>query len=389
MDLWLDNTGLHSAGYALEGKAQGEVDARGLLQLAALLAFSNHLSVNSFESGFIASYSRDVISALRELGLEAGVIEFSGVTEADYWRACEITSARIAEDVNYGFQPDESSIIGLDPSGLPVHAENARTSFKYLLVNEPGPAELDGIVAEAKYQRATGAVVFMVASNPTLRAAIKARKSTLWSDHESHQFSAYARCQLNYTLASTSKSQYTPAVARASFLRRRNDFLVLRPMSKLDNIAQDLRGTPLPFPSLAAALLHRSRGEPKALIQEAIVLREKTHNIRAWLHQKAQSADVTTSKGKFKVDLEFREFLLPLEQALGLTGKPRLRDALEIGVDMGLPSAGISPSAILNWAAHQWDKRQINVLTDLSIDAAFGDVDAASLRSFVFKCGGQ
>ena len=135
--------------------------------------------------------------------------------------------------------------------------------------------------------------------------------------------------------------------------------------------------------------MYRAKGDPKGIIQEALLLREKTHDLRAWLRQKAESADITTSKGQFRADLELREFLLPIEQELGLTGKPRLRDALEIGFDVGIPSAGVSPKALLDWAVYQWDRRQINILTDLSIDAAFDEDDAMTFWRFVDNCSGR
>ena len=46
---WLDNSGLHSAGRALERRAKGPTDVDSLLQLGTLALFADDITLSDFE----------------------------------------------------------------------------------------------------------------------------------------------------------------------------------------------------------------------------------------------------------------------------------------------------------------------------------------------------
>ena len=70
MRLWLDNTGLHSAGLCLLGRARNDSDIRGLLQLATFLVFSESLLVNGFEADSVLKRTWEIKGQLVDWGLE-------------------------------------------------------------------------------------------------------------------------------------------------------------------------------------------------------------------------------------------------------------------------------------------------------------------------------
>lgn len=63
MKLWIDNTGLQSAGQCLDGKASRmhDYDIRGLLQLSTLFIYANRISLNGFEDPKLAAQSVDIV----------------------------------------------------------------------------------------------------------------------------------------------------------------------------------------------------------------------------------------------------------------------------------------------------------------------------------------
>lgn len=391
MQLWIDNTGLHSASLAANGKARGRVDCRGLLQLCTLLVFADRIKLNGFEPRFVADPSREAVSEFNRL-IDEEVLKVVDVPESAYRMACEEAASGAAAEVSDSFQLNEDSILGplsedfihgLEPE-IPDRHQQAVLGFGALLKPNVEAQELENAATSSLEQKAVGAVALMVASSPGLRSALLA-KTEQWEQRDLLQLAGFLRARLNSVLSEQLDSKYTPAVARASQLRRRSDFLLSRFTSHLQGIAEDLRGRPLPFPSVATALMERSRGEPKALIREVSQLRTATSDLRQWLADNLK-LEHETPRQRYELDTAIRDLLAPLREQLQLTKRPELRDAVEIGIDTGVPSAGISPGALFDWASSKVKRRRLAVLTDLSIDAAFSDDDEALFRRLVRKC---
>src|SRR5687767_3948433 len=107
MKLWIDNTGLHSAGVCLEGRASLEhnYDVRGLLQLATLVIYGNKVSFNGFENRIIANRSREIVEQLQAIGITEDIVSINPVTEIEYALACKTTAESIAPELFEGFNP--------------------------------------------------------------------------------------------------------------------------------------------------------------------------------------------------------------------------------------------------------------------------------------------
>src|SRR5437879_3650804 len=121
MQIWIDNTGLQSAGLCLEGKARPahDYDIRGLLQLATLVIYGNRISLNGFEDDVIATRTQETVEQLRALGIAEGILSINSLTESEYALACMTTAESIALELNDGFNAEEFSLIGVEPPDLP------------------------------------------------------------------------------------------------------------------------------------------------------------------------------------------------------------------------------------------------------------------------------
>ncbi len=103
MQLWIDNTGLQSAGHCLEGRASHDYDVHGLLQLATLVIFGNKVALNGFEANSIAKRSQEIVDKLRTIGITEDILSINPITKPEYRLACQTAANSIAAFLNDGF----------------------------------------------------------------------------------------------------------------------------------------------------------------------------------------------------------------------------------------------------------------------------------------------
>lgn len=187
MNIFLDNTGLHSVGRCLEGQGVGEVDIKGLLQFATELIFSQNISISSFETEDIQDRSELIKVALAGAGLASKTIRIKPYTSLEYAEACERAADRFSEDFKYIF-PEVSLPIGMDPKALTVDLRtNAHLDYVHSLVKQEwGPHHLEEIASTALNDKATGSVAYILSNFPSLWKRVRrAAKMPEWTLRES------------------------------------------------------------------------------------------------------------------------------------------------------------------------------------------------------------
>ncbi|MBN8476519.1 hypothetical protein [Sulfuritalea sp.] len=274
MDLFLDNTGLHAAGECLSGRARGEADVRGLLQLGTLLVFAERLQINGFELDAVGRRTREIRDNLMHLGLDQSALVIGNQSEASYGRACLAAADAAAEELPSLVASSELPGGSTTPTGLPDGALAQEQSDMLKILSGARPIVLRQFEHTALSARARGAAVFMLAASPRLRVAVREYFQQAGAATPSllEQLGIFLRLYLNDTLAVESASVYAPAVSRAEMFRRGTASLLNGLEAIVEDSAGALKPKTLGVPAVAAVLVDRSRGDPAAVITEALQL---------------------------------------------------------------------------------------------------------------------
>lgn len=249
MKLWIDNTGLQSAGLCLEGRANSlhDYDIRGLLQLATLIIYGNNIALNGFEDKKIASRSRELVDQLKRFNITEDILSIRSIHEDEYALACKTAADSIAHELRHSFYPNEHEILGGEPPNLPRGLRKRLVGFVNL-VNEPDNSEkLRRVLEESLKEKAVGAVEFMLAVSPILREEIRKmiKECSYWDDVQSYQLNIFLRYYLNDALGEQSFAKYAPAVSRAELINRRSQYILDALGEELDEVVLSWRRKPL------------------------------------------------------------------------------------------------------------------------------------------------
>ena len=385
----IDNTSLQSTGAAFTGCGSGEADVGELLQFATLIVFSEEIVANWYGINEVSNRTKEVKEQLTTLGLDPTVIHLPFVTQKQFSALCEMAARQCAEDILHAFHPDHQLNGRLYPISLQVQELNTRASLiSRLLLEQLSEKDLIACRDEALSMKSAGATAFMVASCLELREAARQSVSlqALPLDIFVDQFDAFCRIYLNTTLASDLSTTYTPAVSRARLLRGNNNTIISQLDSVLNKVVNQVRGASLQVPTIAAHLIQKAKGEPKAILEEAIALRDKTHVLRRRLAHLTAMASSINPEEQFQVTKEMYELIGTLEKELGVKSAPRFRDAIEVSFIFGVPAAKLSGAKLLEWIEHRRKRRKVAVLTHLSKSAAVANKVDIYYERLVRKC---
>jgi len=388
MDLWIDNTGLQTAGRCLSRVAESDYDVRGLLQLATLIIYGDKLELNGFEENRISTRSRELRQQLIDLGLESEALSIADMTRDAYSLACQTTAQFAASELQDRFQPDEHDFIGCEPPHLPPGMTERQVLFVDLARERDDSYAVCKSLESALDDQAVGAVEYMLAVSPELRAAIAKmmRQHPKWSHTHSYQLNVFLRYYLNDTLAGQALSTYAPAVGRAELVHRRNSYVRNELIRVVDTVVNEIRTSPLGIPSVDAALIDRSKGEPTALLAEAIEMRSRSAELRSWLRRHVERFKEDTSEGRFEIQKNIRELGEQLRKDIGIQRAPTLGDAVDFQFVIGLPAVSISGTKLLEWLRYRLASRRIAALTDIVKSTAYCDHSDQSYATLVQNC---
>jgi hypothetical protein len=247
-----------------------------------------------------------------------------------------------------------------------------------MLAREPdSSARLKELEESALSDKAIGAVDYMMASSPTLREAVMHILETQpnFDDRCSHDLNILLRYHLNHALAEQSFSRYAPAIGRAERMERRNQYIVQAISDIVDKVVDECRAKlapePLGVPSIVAALLQRSKGEPQGILGAAMEFRKHSKPLRDALQNLAAKNLDDTPESRFEVQMEIRDLGRQLRRDLGLERAATLADAVDVKSLVDIPI--ISVKQVLKWGWELWKGRKTAVLTELVRASAFSD----------------
>ena len=381
MKLWIDNTGLQSAGLCVEGRARPDhdYDVRGLLQLATLIIYGNTIALNGFEDDIIAKRTQEIVGRLERLGITKDTLSICPVSEIEYGLACRTAADTVASTLGDDYNPDDSAILGTEPPDLPRGIEERQIEFVALAQEPQGSAKLEAVEKSALRDRAVGAVEYMMACSPALREAVARILAThpTFGYHQRYDLNILLRYHLNEALGEQSFSRYTPAIGRAERLNRRAQFVFEALGSIVDKAANDLRAKlqpdPLGVPSLLAALLQRSKGEPSGVLKSAMEFRQRSGPLRNALAILASKYPDDTPESRYEMQQEINELGQQLRRDVRLEKPVKFTDALEVRFVIGIPVLSASGKEILKWMQQVKQRRRTAVLTELVKASAHAD----------------
>jgi hypothetical protein len=375
MQTWIDNTGLHSAGLCLDGRANAshDLDVRGLLQLATLLVFSNRIELCEFGRDPVNDRSREIAESLVSIGVAREALSVVTISEGDYARACNAAAEAVAAELEGPWTSNEATLLGLEAPDVPKGPLEGQIRFMELALTADQTTLVE-VRESALRGEPPEALDFMAAASVGLREVIRrlVKATPSWSPQDSYQLGVVLRYHLNEALAQATNSRYAPAVGRGRVVERRSAYALELLGDAVTRVAGELRGAPLGISSTSSALLARSRGEPAAIVSEALELRQRSKPLRDALLRWSQTFDDSPS-GRFELRKEINELAGQLRREVGLQEPTRLYEAIELKFVLGVPIISISSKAAIGWLEERLKHRHVAVLTDLVKDAAFAD----------------
>jgi hypothetical protein len=401
MKLFLDNTGLHSIGRCLDGDAKDELDIAGLLQFATQLVFSDELFYATFCSTEVAARSQNVSKQVSKLGVSSDVLCLSPFDAVSYERAVLAAAERLAGDLKFAFARTTTESV-LIATGLPDL--NPLEDRHYDRLHRALKSGTDGSRSELSAEGAdiqlvgSGARLVAISDNHWIEASRLAQNKS-WKKADTAKLLVMMRCYLNQELATLlSQSErddvdYSPSVARARIIQAQ-DAYVLGKLSEIIGLAaHKLDGIKLEAPPVALALALKAKGDPKGLIAEALIAREKAAELRRYLRKVVKAARKETSADSeaLKRDATIhrlrnavKELATLLEQDLGITPRVGLRDALEANMVGPVPIP--PPRKMLEWVLHKWNRPRITILSEFAKTLANPTSDKFALQKLYAGC---
>jgi hypothetical protein len=403
MKLFLDNTGLHSVGRCLDGEAKGEPDVAGLLQFATQLVFSDELFYTAFDKTAVAVRSRNVSEQVSELGVTSDLLRlsrFDGTGYELYDRAVLAAGQRVAVDLfPFSDTTTNSELIATSAPDLSPteqqHYDNLHRAIKS--GDERLRSELS---AEGNDEQliASGARLIAISDNLWIRASQLAQDES-WDTASTAKLVVMMRSYLNQELAALlSRTEsvgvdYSPSVARARIIEVQDAYVLRKLPEIIGHAAHELGRIKLEAPPVALALALRAKGDPKGVIAEALIAREKATELRLHLRDIVDTARKATSgqREDLKSDVKIhrlrnaiRELASLLQQDLGITPRGGVLDAFE-GLALG-PVPIPTPAKVVEWIKWKRKLPRITILSEFAKTLANPTRDTLALRKLSAAC---
>jgi hypothetical protein len=365
--VFLDHTGIHSGGLALDRRARGVADVAGLLQLGILLVFADEIHWTAVGSEPVIRTSANIAERLQNIGAHRDVFKISEDLN-EYNSSAAETAAAVADDLEFGFELVELEDRAIAPTKLDRNPSEENPRWLQAALAPEGSVDYGALELDFAQEIATSVTGLMVVQSAKLRDSIRRvhAEHNKWSGVHSSQLDAFLRYSRNDMHAHHRKATYVPAVNRAILVRDRNRFLtenVVAQISKqVDEIVGQLRGTPIAMPALAAALVQRSFGEPEGVIKYALELREKAYPLRKLLRTDWSQIESTLSARRKRTH-QMIELRHQLATALGLQLPAKLSSAADWNMS---PIPTINAEKVSRFFTERWRSRKFSVLTEVS-----------------------
>jgi len=387
MKTFIANTGLHSAGRCLESKALGLVDVKGLLQLGTELVFSEEILVSGFEYDTIKQRSRLIRHKLRRIGVPSDTLQIRSFRAYRYAKACRDAAITFASEFEYVFPP----AVHLSPVLQAARPDMLPEEFKFikqlhgLILEDCTGDDIKRAADPALVGRARSSIAYMLATCPMLLQKVRDfAHSEGWSEETTWELVAALRYYANQKLGSIKGSMYTPAVARAELVRSCSDLLSERLSTIVTEAACRLQPRSLRIPGVAGALLIRSKGDPKAVVEEALSLRDKACELRNYLTEKLHDFEPEYSGWHHELNVQISELARALDEELHPERRPHWTNAIQLHV--GPPFLSLQIAELSKWREFMKLRKRITVLTEVSMILAYDNTERAVLQQLLKNC---
>lgn len=376
MELLIDHTSLHAVGRCLQKEAMGEPDLAGLLQFATQIVFCNTISLSNVDSGGVINTSRDIASVLKPQGIDESIFSFINLTKDTFFRASINAAEKLAEDLNYVLPNTQLDPEKLLPTAKPnmdanllQHVERVHNAIS------SGSIELrNDLLKESQNKEYLGSAAYMLAKSDSLWNVVRdiAIKSD-WKKNDTDHLGVYLRYYLNNELAKLATTvngdsyEYSPAVPRARIIDKYSIYVINKLSEVVGNAAKNLEPVLLGAPSVAGALVLRSKGSVKGLISEALRAREKATELRKALycklkcdtgHTECEDADI------HKLRKTISTLSKALQQDLRIIEQPKLRDAFEVQFVGLIPIPNFNK--LIDWFIFKKNQKNITILSEFA-----------------------
>ncbi len=388
MRLWIDNTGLHSVGRCFEVEGDGEADVAGLFQLATQLVFVDAIHISIFVSSGVRQRSEAIVTRMSGCGLPHDVIHLTPTTASSFSEACLTAATRLAEDLEFTHASGTSKATTVHSGAIPDLNSNEWASIEFihrLILEDTSSTQRQELAEEALSATGIGGHAFMLFGSDSLWEAVRrlAQVST-WTPSDTLNTIIYARYYLNEALAQLHQTEYAPAVSRARTLRKRNLNILARLDAIVSNTAKQLEPELLGVPSIANALASRCKGDPSALIEQAVRARERATDLRARLSKHTDPTNGIGARDLHSLRNELRELTILLEQDLGIRHAPALRDAFEVQFLGFIPIP--HPLRFLEWAEFKVKRKRVAILSEFAQVLAYERLDTFAYEKLLKRC---
>lgn len=390
--VFLDNTGVHSAGRCLDRTARGPADVAGLLQLCSAIVFAEELVYSDRESSPVRERTAEVLERIHDIGFDRHKVQRASLTEREWDGFCREVGDEFALDLDdlmplAKVGPEVTALapdLGLDtgPPDGEVHE---------LIAGELSSSRLEELGAQARELKGRGLVAYTLYRNRDLLERLRSRRVSGkddWSIWDTSRLAAMLRVYGNTSVAQRLKALYLPSVARGELLRGHATVVLNRLLGTMAEAASALTETSVGIPSVLLAIVGECKGHPEAAIEQALALREKAGGVRALLQRHTELlAGGQSVEAQAELGREIAHIRKILHRELGLSPAPGLAGAFDVTFILGLPAPSLSGKALLRWVRNRWQRRKVAVLTELSRRAAFQVKRARLLRQLLAASG--
>lgn len=401
MKLFIDNTALHTVGRCLDGDARGEPDVAGLLQFATQLVFSDALLYSAFASTAVAARSEEFREKLSKLGIRSGELRLSPFDVTTYERTLLGAAEHLADDLQFAYSPRmaKSPLIATSLPDLKPLEQEHYDNLHLAIKSSSDKLRHELTAAEADARLMGSGVRLLTISDKLWIEACRLARNRSWRKADTSKLIVMMRCYLNQDLATLlSQSEhdsvdYSPSVARARIIQAQDAYALSKLSEAVGVAAHKLDGIELEAPPVALALALKAKGDPKGIIEEALIAREKATELRRYLRRvvdaarKEASADSEASKKDATIHRlrnAVRELATLLEQDLGIAPPPTLLSAFEISMIGPVPIPPLRK--MVEWAEHKWNRPRITILSEFAKTLANPTSDKFALQKLYAAC---
>jgi hypothetical protein len=364
MRTWVDNTGIQSAGNFFSDHPQRtEDDLKNLLQLANLMIFSEGILYNDFEPEQVREKTNSAVGEIFK-DLDKNII-FPVQDRIQYFDSAIQTGEECSSEIQHiDYSIDNNN---LRPHSMPSTIVNEECLFVDSL--RKGPVKLFDDGEDYKQQGSAKIIHYLFSTNEKLRNSLReiGNPDTI-SKGALQNIYFYLRSSMNQNLAYNNNAIYVPSSGRQLLIRQRMQDSVV---DKINEIVPNFYLS-LPMPSVQAYLINKAKGDPRKLIEFALITRDKAGPLRKHITLLLKKFNGESDESYSKITSALKKiseaFLYEING-----NQPKLVSTFDLMINLNsvllinpMPTLFIKISEFQKWINHRKMIKKISLLTEIS-----------------------